>query len=75
MNSMSIAGLFQFLVEQSKYIIAVGVAYWIMKGFGKSKIVSIITGVVVGGFGWYFLEHYETVLNGVGNVIGKLFGG
>ncbi|MCJ0564702.1 TcpD family membrane protein [Enterococcus cecorum] len=70
---MSLSGLFEWLVSQAKYGIATAVAYWIFKGFGKSKVVSIIVGVLVGGFGWYFLEHYDTVLSKAGEVVGKLF--
>lgn len=72
---MGLSGLFEWFVTQSKYVIVAGVAYWVLKGFGKSKFVSIAGGLVTGGFAWYFMEHYETVLSGIGGLVGKLFGG
>jgi len=45
------------------------------KNFAKSKVVQIISAFVGGAVAYFFLNDPQKVFDGMGTIIGKLFGG
>lgn len=74
-NNMGLKGLSDFVLEQGKYVIIMLVVYLASKNFAKSKVVQIISAFVGGAVAYFFLNDPQKVFDGMGSVIGKLFGG
>lgn len=51
------------------------VVFNVIKHFSKSKIAGVASGLAIGALAWFFLGNPEKVLDAIGNIISKVFGG
>lgn len=72
---MSLQSIVQWVLDQGKYAVIGVIVYSCVKHFAKSKTAGIISSVIIGALSYYFLGNPEKVLNAIGNVLGKVFGG
>ncbi|MCU1871634.1 TcpD family membrane protein [Enterococcus faecium] len=72
---MDLKGLLTFILQQGKYIVIGFVVFNVIKHFSKSKIAGVASGLAIGALAWFFLGNPEKVLDAIGNVLGKVFGG
>jgi hypothetical protein len=71
---MTLAGLLTFIIEQAKnalIIIGIGLA---LKDGAKGKMSKIAFTLIGVGAVWYLLGNYQVVFDGIGGIIGKIFG-
>ncbi|MEY8462197.1 TcpD family membrane protein [Streptococcus merionis] len=56
--------------------IIIGLATWrVADGVKDSKVGQVVWTVVIGGSAYYFVKNPEQVLNFIGNLVSKIFGG
>lgn len=72
---MDLKGLSTFILEQGKYVVIGIIVFNVAKHFSKSKVAGIVTALVLGGLAWYFLGNPDKVLDAIGDVLSKVFGG
>lgn len=64
-----------FLDDVVTWLVVGIVASRITEGIKDSKVGQVIWSVVLGGASYYFVKNPQKVLEFMGNIIGKVFGG
>ncbi|EHM3054584.1 MULTISPECIES: TcpD family membrane protein [Enterococcus] len=72
---MDLKGLLTFILQQGKYVVIGIIVFNVAKHFSKSKVAGIVAALILGGLAWFFLGNPEKVLDAIGNVLSKAFGG
>lgn len=72
---MDLKGLLTFILQQGKYVVIGIIVFNVAKHFSKSKVAGIVAALILGGLAWFFLGNPEKVLDAIGNIISKVFGG
>ncbi|WP_303977502.1 TcpD family membrane protein [Streptococcus danieliae] len=66
----------EYIIDNFLVWIVVGFAGWkVVESVRDSKIGSAIISAVLGGLAYYFLKNPTQVLEWIGNIWGRMFGG
>ncbi|WP_195958033.1 TcpD family membrane protein [Enterococcus gallinarum] len=72
---MDLKGLLDWILQQGKYAVIGFVVFNVIKHFSKSKIAGVVSGLAIGALAYFFLGNPAKVLDAIGNIISKVFGG
>lgn len=72
---MGLKELSDWVLEQGKYVIIMGVVWLASKNFIKSKMAQIALALVGGAVAYFFLNDPEKVFDALGGLIDKVIGG
>lgn len=68
--------LFEWFVSDILIWLIAGFAGWkFIDGIRESKIGQSVWALIIGGAAYYFVKNPVTVLNWIGNIFSKMFGG
>lgn len=72
---MTLKTLMDFILEQGKYVIIMGIVWLASKNFIKSKIAQVVLAFIGGAVAYFFMDDPERLLNAIGTIIEKIIGG
>lgn len=73
---MSLQTLFSWFVDNIFAWVIAGLASWgFVHGLKNQKIGEMVASIVIGGAAYYFATHPVEVLQKIGEIFGKIFGG